>query len=102
MLTQVIVGIHWGLQSARFGDPRKTATHTYTTVYPHCNLNEKLTPLEPCGQLSLPISVAVLAVAEPVNPVIVTVKPKHKSKPKQGIQLTLKAKASTVLVKALH
>lgn len=26
------------LQLRKFGDPRKTATHTYTTVYPHCDL----------------------------------------------------------------
>lgn len=77
------------VQLRKFGNPRKTATHTYTTVYPHCNLNEKLTALEPCGQLSLPIPVAVLAVAEPINPVVVTWKPKQKLKQKQGVQLTL-------------
>lgn len=77
------------VQLRKYGDPRKTATHTYTTVYPHCNISEKLTAIEQCGQLSLPIAAAVLAIAEPVNPVIVTWKPKQKLKPKQGVQLTL-------------
>lgn len=77
------------LQLRKFGDPRKTATHTYTTVYPHCNLNQKLTAVIPDGQLSLPIPAAVLAVPEPVNPVVVTRMPKHKTRPKHSVQLTL-------------
>lgn len=76
-------------QLRKYGDPRKTATHTYTTIYPHCNLNEKLTAILPEGQLSLTIPAAVLAVQSPVNPVIVTWKPKQKARPKQGVQLTL-------------
>ena len=59
------------------------------TVYPHCDLNQKLTPLQIEGQLSLPISAAVLTVPKAVNPVVVTWKPKQKLKPKQGVQLTL-------------
>lgn len=77
------------VQLRKFGDARKTATHTYTTVYPHCDINEKLTPLQLEGQLALPISAAVLTVPKAVNPVVVTWKPKQKLKPKQGVQLTL-------------
>lgn len=77
------------VQLRKYGDARKTATYTYTTVYPHCNLNEKLTVVKQGGQLLLPISAAVLTVQEPVNPVVVTWKPKQKLKPKQGIQLSL-------------
>lgn len=77
------------VQLRKVGDARKTATHTYTTVYPHCNLTQKLTSLQLEGQLSVLISAAVLAVPEPVNPVVVTWKPKQKLKPKQGIELSL-------------
>lgn len=77
------------LQLKKYGYPRKTATHTYTTVYPHCDINEKLTSLQLEGQLSLPIPAAVLTVPKAVNPVVVTWKPKQKAKPKQGVQLSL-------------
>ncbi len=73
------------VQLRKFGDARKTATHTYTTVYPHCDLNKKLTALPQSGQLSLSISAAVLAVQEPVNPVVISWKPKQKVKPRQGV-----------------
>jgi hypothetical protein len=56
------------IQLRKYGDARKTSTHTYTTVYPHCDLNERLTPIKLDLQLSLPIPAAVLAVDEPVNP----------------------------------
>ena len=82
-------GYRWhtlGVTIRKYGDPRKTATHTYTTVYFHCDLNEKLTAIKLEGQLSLPIPAAVLAVDEPVNPVVVTWKPGQKLKPKQGVQ----------------
>lgn len=73
----------------KFGDARYTAKHSFNTVYPHCVLSEKLITVEHIGQLSLSIPAAVLAVPEPVNPVIVAWKPKQKAKPKQEIQLSL-------------
>ncbi len=85
-------GYRWHTLSVtirKYGDPRKTAAHTYTTVYPHCNLSERLSPIKLEGQLSLPIPASVLAVDEPVNPVVVTWKPRQKLKPKQGVQLSL-------------
>lgn len=73
----------------KYGDPRKTADHNYTTVYPHSDLDNKTIKLEQKGQLSLPLPGAVLEVPEPVNPVVVTWKPKQKAKSKQDIQLSL-------------
>lgn len=73
----------------KYGDARYSAKHSFTTVYPHCDISEKATTTECIGQLTLPIPAAVLAVPEPINPVIVTWKPKQKTKPKQGIQLNL-------------
>jgi hypothetical protein len=73
----------------KFGDARYTSKHKFITVYPHCHIGDKRTTVERVGQLSLPIPAAVLAVAQPINPVIVTWKPKQKTKPKQGIQLNL-------------
>lgn len=72
-----------------YGDPRKTAIHLYETVYPHCNIDDKLIHNQQSGQLSLSIPAAVLEVPQAVNPVIVNWKPKQKLKPKQGIQLSL-------------
>ncbi len=72
-----------------YGDPRKTAIHLYETVYPHCNIDDKLIHNQQSGQLSLPITAAVLEVSQAINPVIVNWKPKQKLKPKQGIQLSL-------------
>lgn len=66
----------------KFGDARYTSNHKFITVYPYCNLGEKPTIVENSGQLSVSIPVAVLAVGEPINPVIVTWKPKQKAKPK--------------------
>lgn len=71
-----------------YGDPRKTSLHEVTTVYPHCNIGDKITNIERDGQLSLSLS-TVLEIPEPVNPVIVTWKPKGKTKPKLGEQLSL-------------
>ncbi len=73
----------------KFGDARYTAKHTFDTVYPYCDVTGKLTTVECTGQLLLPIPAAVLHVSEPVNPVIVTWKPKQKAKLKSGIQLSL-------------
>ncbi|HEY9782084.1 MAG TPA: hypothetical protein V6D09_18330 [Leptolyngbyaceae cyanobacterium] len=64
-------GYRWhtlGITLRKYGDPRKTAAHTYTTVYPHCLVSQRLTPIKLEGQLCLPIPAAVLAVDEPVNP----------------------------------
>ena len=89
---QALPGYRWHtleIQLRKYGDARKTATHTYTAVYPRCDLNERLTPIKLEGQLSLPIPASVLAVDEPVNPVVVTWKPRQKLKPKHGVQLSL-------------
>lgn len=91
-MKHAFAGYRWHtlvVQIRKFGDARKTATHTSKTVYPHCHLTQKLTAIELEGQLSLPIPAAVLAVPEPVNPVVVTRIPKQKAKPKQGVQLSL-------------
>lgn len=81
-----------------YGDPRKTATHLYETVYPHCNIDQKLRDNQQSGQLSLSIPAAVLEVPLAVNPVIVNWKPKQKLKPKQGIQLSLPVTGLEALV----
>lgn len=73
----------------KYGDPRKTAEYSCTTVYPYCELDSKATTLKLFGQLSLPIPAAVLEVPEAINPVVVTWKSKQKAKPKPGIQLSL-------------
>ena len=89
---QALPGYRWHtleIQIRKYGDARKTATHTYTAVYTRCDLNERLTPIKLEGQLSLPIPASVLAVDEPFNPVVVTWKPKQKIKPKHGVQLSL-------------
>ncbi len=91
-LADAAPGYRWHSLSVtirKYGDARKSATHTHTTVYPHCLVNERLTPIKLEGQLSLPIPASVLAVDEPVNPVVVTWKPRQKLKPKQGVQLSL-------------
>lgn len=72
----------------KYGDPRDTSEHSYTTVYPHSDLDKKTT-ISQTGQLSLPIPAFVLEVPQAINPVIVTWKPKQKLKPKHGIQLSL-------------
>ncbi len=73
----------------KYGDARYSSTHLYETVYPHCNIDQKLRDNQQFGQLSLPIPAAVLEVPLAVNPVIVMATPKQKLKPKQGIQLSL-------------
>ncbi len=71
-----------------FGDARLSAIHQVTTVFPHCNIGDKITNIEREGQLSLSLSTA-LEIPEPINPVIVTWKPKGKARAKSGIQLSL-------------
>lgn len=71
-----------------YGDPRKTSLHQVTTVYPHCNIGDKITNIEPEGQLSLSIS-TVLEIPPPINPVIVNWKPKRQARAKLGNQLSL-------------
>jgi hypothetical protein len=73
----------------KYGDPRDSAKHSYTTVYPHCNISEKQKNTSPTGQLCLPIPASVLEIPQAINPVVVTWKPKQKAKPKLGIQLSL-------------
>lgn len=72
-----------------YGDPRKTAFHKVTTVYPHCNKGgDKIAGSEKEGQLFLSLS-TVLEIPEPINPVVVTWKPKSKARAKLGNQLSL-------------
>lgn len=71
-----------------YGDPRKTSLHTVETVYPHCNIGDKITCNQTEGQLSLSLSTA-LEIPSPINPVIVTWKPKSKARAKSGVQLSL-------------
>lgn len=72
----------------KYGDPRQTSLHEVTTVYPHCNIGDKITNIEREGQLSLSIPTA-LEIPEPINPVIVVQKPKGKARAKSGVQLSL-------------
>jgi len=72
----------------KYGDARLTALHDVTTIYPHCNIGDKLPTSEREGQLCLSLS-TVLEIPEPVNPVVVTWKPKGKARTKSGIQLSL-------------
>ncbi len=72
----------------KFGDARITATHQVKTIYPHCNIGDKIATSAKEGQLSLSLS-TVLEVSEPVNPVVVTWKPKGKARAKIGTQLSL-------------
>ncbi len=71
-----------------YGDPRKTSLHEVTTVYPHCNIGDKITGKQTEGQLSLSLSTA-LEIPEPINPVVVTWKPKRKARAKLGTQLSM-------------
>lgn len=71
-----------------YGDARITATHHVKTIYPHCNLGDKITCNTKEGQLSLSLS-TVLDIPPPVNPVVVTWKPKRKAVAKIGTQLSL-------------
>lgn len=71
-----------------YGDARKTSLHQVTTVYPYCNIGDRITNIEREGQLSLSLS-TVLEIPAPINPVIVTWKPKGKARAKSGVQLSL-------------
>ncbi len=72
----------------KFGDARITATHQVKTIYPHCNIGDKIATSAKEGQLSLSLS-TVLDIPPPVNPVVVTWKPKRKAVAKTGVQLSL-------------
>ena len=72
-----------------YGDARLTATQEVTTIYPHCDISDKIaTSSDKEGQLSLSLS-TVLDIPPPVNPVVVTWKPKGKARAKLGVQLSL-------------
>jgi hypothetical protein len=71
-----------------YGDARITATYQVKTIYPHCNIGDKITSSAKEGQLSLSLS-TVLDIPPPVNPVIINWKPKGKTRAKLGIQLSL-------------
>lgn len=71
-----------------YGDARITAIHNVKTIYPHCNIGDKITCSAKEGQLSLSLS-TVLDIPPPVNPVIVNWKPKGKARAKLGVQLSL-------------
>lgn len=72
----------------KYGDLRKTSLHEVITVYPHCNIGDRIASSEKEGQLSLSLS-TVLEIPEPVNPAVFTWKPKGKIKLKLGTQLSL-------------
>ncbi len=71
-----------------YGDVRRTSSHEVKTIYPHCNIGDKIATSAKEGQLSLSLS-TVLDIPEPVNPVVVTWKPKGKARAKLGVQLSL-------------
>ena len=71
-----------------YGDVRRTSTHEFKTIYPHCHIGDKITSNVKEGQLSLSLS-TVLDIPPPVNPVVVTWKPKGKARAKIGTQLSL-------------
>jgi hypothetical protein len=72
-----------------YGDARLTSTHEVKTIYPHCDISDKIaTSSTKEGQLSLSLS-TVLDIPAPVNPVVVTWKPKGKARAKLGVQLSL-------------
>lgn len=72
----------------KYGDARLSAIQKVETIYPHCNIGDKITCNQTEGQLSLSLSTA-LEIPEPTNPVIVTWKPKRKARDKSGMQLSL-------------
>ncbi len=72
----------------KYGDARLTATHHVKTIYPHCNIDDKITCSTKEGQLSLSLS-TVLDIPPPVNPVVVNGQPKGKARAKLGTQLSL-------------
>ncbi len=71
-----------------YGDVRRTAIYDVKTIYPHCNIGDKIVTSAKEGQLSLSLS-TVLDIPPPVNPVVVTWKPKRKAVAKIGTQLSL-------------
>ena len=73
-----------------YGDTRLSATQEVKTIYPHCDIGDKLNMNSSLkeGQLSLSLS-TVLDIPPPVNPVIVNWKPKGKARAKDGVQLSL-------------
>jgi hypothetical protein len=72
-----------------YGDARQTSLHNVKTIYPHCDISDKIaTSSDKEGQLSLSLS-TVLDIPSPVNPVVVTWKPKGKARAKLGVQLSL-------------
>jgi hypothetical protein len=71
-----------------YGDVRRTSSHEFKTIYPHCAIGDKITTSVKEGQLSLSLS-TVLDIPEPVNPVVVNWKPKRKAVAKLSIQLSL-------------
>ena len=72
-----------------YGDARLTATQEVKTIYPHCDIGDKIaTSSDKEGQLSLSLS-TVLDIPPPVNPVVVNWKPKGKARTKLGVQLSL-------------
>ncbi len=71
-----------------YGDVRRTSLHQVETIYPHCNIGDKINCSVREGQLSLSLS-TVLDIPAPVNPVVVTWKPKGKARAKIGTQLSL-------------
>lgn len=84
-------GYRWHTLSVQlrvYGDPRKSAIHNVSTVYPHCRIGDKIACSNREGQLSLSIA-TVLDIPVPVNPVVVNWKPKGKAIAKPGVQLRL-------------
>ena len=71
-----------------YGDARLSATQEVKTIYPHCDIGDKLNSSIKEGQLSLSLS-TVLDIPPPVNPVIINWKPKGKARAKEGVQLSL-------------
>lgn len=88
---EATAGYRWHslrVQLRVYGDARKSASQKVTTVYPHCNIGDRITCSNREGQLSLSIA-TVLDIPAPVNPVVVNWKPKGKAVAKTGVQLSL-------------
>ena len=71
-----------------YGDVRRTAIYNVKTIYPHCDIGDKIISSIKEGQLSLSLS-TVLDIPPPINPVVVNWKPKGKARAKSGVQLSL-------------
>ncbi len=88
---EATAGYQWhrlSVQIRVYGDARKTAIHNVSTVYPHCDIGDRMTDSNREGQLALSIA-TVLDIPAPINPVIVNWKPKGKARAKLGVQLSL-------------